>query len=646
MRLTIIGGSDTTRFFSGGQVSIGGTPDSNTVHHLVNRKNSRLGNLEINSGVSAGITGAGIRVDGADQTFKFQGTGQSPAGATFQFVGWQGDTIPSNVGQPHLSRDIIRVSQGFVRRAGTQAADTGRYNVLNIEPKYNIWYDSGRTLIRGIYYNPTIQALNKTNHVAYQNTTGSNLMNSTSGNTRIGYALVDTNNTYKLDVNGTGRFRGDVTIDNSGYLKITTNNKLQIGGASYGFNTFMSSAIPNVEGTNNTYIGYADSHNSTNGNNNTIIGAINNRTNVTGSDNVIIGSNMRNYFNIPTTQNKTIMIGATYYMPDTTTFSNVLGIGFNFNRFSNGGTYSNIMDFYGFSGRPENNSLNFGSSDPGGIQLDNVYFNGNTNANGFIGRNITINGSGGATSAGSGIAGANKSGGGITIAGGKGAGSGTPGFVAFSTSTALSTPADSLTLQTLTERARISPTGNLLVGTTTDNGYRVSAVGGTIANGVYGRGYIPFKADYVNDGNTIFSVGNTSDTSTVSIRPGGISESYRVLRIFGSRSGEEVRVNGTNGTNTNQDTTALFEIVSTNAGFLQPRMTNVQRDSISSRPAQGLQIFSTTDSANYVYRGTGGGWQKIANEISGSDTLDFPSTGHGNSADLTIKALVMGTQQT
>jgi hypothetical protein len=88
------------------------------------------------------------------------------------------------------------------------------------------------------------------------------------------------------------------------------------------------------------------------------------------------------------------------------------------------------------------------------------------------------------------------------------------------------------------------------------------------------------------------------------------------------------------GTTTDVPSSKLT-VTSTTQGFLQPIVTNTQRDAIST-PAQGLQIFSTTDSANYVYRGTGGGWQKIANEISGSATLDFPSTGHGNSADLTI----------
>ena len=112
------------------------------------------------------------------------------------------------------------------------------------------------------------------------------------------------------------------------------------------------------------------------------------------------------------------------------------------------------------------------------------------------------------------------------------------------------------------------------------------------------------------------------------------SESYNLM--YGEFLTGQLIVNPTNGVdNPKINNSVQFGINSTTRGFLQPKMTNTERDAIPS-PAQGLQLFSTTDSANYVYRGTGGGWQKIANEISGSDTLDFPSTGHGNSADLTI----------
>jgi len=186
-----------------------------------------------------------------------------------------------------------------------------------------------------------------------------------------------------------------------------------------------------------------------------------------------------------------------------------------------------------------------GAAGMGGLDpkpISNVYFGSGKLplTRDTIGFPYTINGSG--------AKGTNFNGGNITIAGGKGTGNATPGSVIFSTS---SDTTSGTALQTLKERARITPTGNLLVGTTTD---------------------VP---------------------------------------------------------------SSKLTVTSTTQGFLQPRMTNTQRDAIST-PAQGLQIFSTTDSANYVYRGTGGGWQKIANEISGSATLDFPSTGHGNSADLTF----------
>lgn len=384
-RLTFIGGADTTRFYANGKISIAGTPDSTGVHWLINKKGSRLGNLEILSGQSAGITGQGIRIDGTDQPFNFQGTSSSGIPATFKFVSWLGDTVPAQISNILLARDIINVSQGFTRFSAAPALDTARANVLHIQPKYNIFYDSGHTVVRGIYYNPTLQALNKSTHIAYQNTTGSNLLNSSFGNTRIGYNTSDT--TFKLDVNGNTRI------------------------------------------------------------------------------------------------------------------------------------------------------LN-----------------------------------------------------------------------------------------------------NLLVGTSTDNNYRANIVGNVLSNGngLYARGYTALKVDYVNDGNTILLAGLSNDSSSVVVRTGNIADFYRTMRIFGGRTGDEIRVNNTFGANINQDTTALFEITSTNAGFLQPRMTNVQRDSISSSPTTGLQLFSTTDSANYVYRGTGGGWQKIANEISGSATLDFPSTNGSNKSDLTI----------
>jgi hypothetical protein len=112
------------------------------------------------------------------------------------------------------------------------------------------------------------------------------------------------------------------------------------------------------------------------------------------------------------------------------------------------------------------------------------------------------------------------------------------------------------------------------------------------------------------------------------------SESYNLM--YGEFLTGQLIVNPTNGVdNPKINNSVQFGINSTTRGFLQPKMTNTERDAIPS-PAQGLQLFSTTDSANYVYRGTGGGWQKIANEISGSATLDFPNTGHGNSADLTF----------
>jgi hypothetical protein len=70
---------------------------------------------------------------------------------------------------------------------------------------------------------------------------------------------------------------------------------------------------------------------------------------------------------------------------------------------------------------------------------------------------------------------------------------------------------------------------------------------------------------------------------------------------------------------------ALLDMQSTTRGFLQPRMTTTQMNAIST-PATGLSVFNTTDSSNYIYRGTGGGWQPLA---TGNNTFKLDVTGQG-----------------
>jgi len=97
-----------------------------------------------------------------------------------------------------------------------------------------------------------------------------------------------------------------------------------------------------------------------------------------------------------------------------------------------------------------------------------------------------------------------------------------------------------------------------------------------------------------------------------------------------------VTLNGRIGINTiSPSASAGLEVSSTTQGFLQPRLTTTQMNAIST-PATGLSVFNTTDSAVYIRRGTGAGWQQVANEIFATASLNFASTNAQNSSDLTI----------
>lgn len=82
----------------------------------------------------------------------------------------------------------------------------------------------------------------------------------------------------------------------------------------------------------------------------------------------------------------------------------------------------------------------------------------------------------------------------------------------------------------------------------------------------------------------------------------------------GTVTGTTTFTNGSVGIGTtNPDATAIVDITSTTKGFLIPRITNTQRDAISSA-ATGLMIYSTTDSVFEFWNGSS--WISVATPAS------------------------------
>ena len=80
---------------------------------------------------------------------------------------------------------------------------------------------------------------------------------------------------------------------------------------------------------------------------------------------------------------------------------------------------------------------------------------------------------------------------------------------------------------------------------------------------------------------------------------------------------------------TNPDTSAILELNSTDAGLLIPKMTEAQRDLISS-PATGLLIFQTDNTSGFYYY-TGSAWTSFGNDIDWTVTgNDMYSANTGN----------------
>jgi hypothetical protein len=129
-----------------------------------------------------------------------------------------------------------------------------------------------------------------------------------------------------------------------------------------------------------------------------------------------------------------------------------------------------------------------------------------------------------------------------------------------------------------------SGTNKVLIGTTTDAGYKLDVNGTLRVQGTLA----------LNNGNTYIS--NTSNNIWIA----AVNSTANDVVVI---PGRQLNVNST-GTYTAQSS-AIAQIDSTTKGFLPPRMTNAQRTAIAT-PAVGLIVYCTDATEGlYIYKSTG-----------------------------------------
>ncbi|MEX0919371.1 MAG: hypothetical protein WDZ64_01310, partial [Parcubacteria group bacterium] len=175
----------------------------------------------------------------------------------------------------------------------------------------------------------------------------------------------------------------------------------------------------------------------------------------------------------------------------------------------------------------------------------------------------------------------------------------------------------------------------------------------TVSKNITVRGSIELGSSLVGKGGSFSSLSSSGDfsvggettlkeTSVTSLSASSISTGALSAGAFDTSNLIFVNATGTSATTTNFFTSilnvggtslvvgsdgkvgvgtttphlsAVFEITSTEAGFLAPRMTEVERDAIAS-PAEGLLVYNTSNNKYSVYNGTE--WKSVGStEIGG-----------------------------
>jgi hypothetical protein len=251
-RLSFIGGSDTTRFFSNGRVSIGGTPDSLSMLR-VNGTTRITGNTTYNGNLLplpilsgslyvAGFT-RGVNAYDPAKLQVYTNGGLSP----IQYFEFGNNEINHRQdGQMWFNRgfgyDLHAFGVKGIHSSAPGAANT--YSYVKVFPTIRIGPTAGTdtTYLRGFDFRPTLDSFNRVRIIPFTNTVGSNMFNTTWGNTRIGYPLsaLTMNNTtafdttFKLDVNGTARVMDTLTLSTTPVTADTSANDLLVINSSNG----------------------------------------------------------------------------------------------------------------------------------------------------------------------------------------------------------------------------------------------------------------------------------------------------------------------------------------------------------------------------------------------------------------------------
>jgi hypothetical protein len=250
-RLSFIGGSDTTRFFSNGRVSIGGTPDSLSMLR-VNGTTRITGNttyngnllpLPIGSGSMyvAGFT-RGVNAYDPAKLQVYTNEGIAPI-QCFELDFYQTtlnsinnfDSISFNYDRNKFRTIGAITSQ---RGGGTAVTDIRMSPTFRVGPR-----STDTSTYYGARFVPIVDSANKVNIIPFSNTIGSNMFNTTRGNTRIGYPYafqtpIQFDTTFKLDVNGSTRIIGN-TVYNGNLLPLPIlSGSLYAAGFTRGVNTY------------------------------------------------------------------------------------------------------------------------------------------------------------------------------------------------------------------------------------------------------------------------------------------------------------------------------------------------------------------------------------------------------------------------